>query len=178
MNIIKRKTKVKNLLTYTILIIVLASTGCGESKRELLIDGRWNINEASFNGNTIKFKAFEFGDVSIQLTMNDANGNPSVIFSEDSTINLPGISGKNIRAIWMLKEDILTLSIDSDFYSSIKVESGEKKPIFTNEFINAFNIYQEPFSVEIDGDILTLTSKTTNISLYKDKTIERMFNGL
>lgn len=186
--------------SYFSTFIVLLTLGC-TSYEDKLSEGSWNINNAIYNNQDINFKSH-----SITLKMLDGNGVPAFWFSKDGHISLPGIDTKDIFSKWSIDNNLLFFKIDSAYYFRIyddKIENDvsdffekmetvetdsirpsrlegirDKNPILTGEFKNAFEIYKEPFLIEINGDKLVMKSKTTYMICYKDKTIEKMFRGL
>ena len=188
----------KRLLTY--LILLIAATGC-TSKSELLSKGSWNIQSAVYGG-----KPIVFNSTSISFKMADGNGAPAIWFFKDGKTLLPGINCRDISAKWNLKEDILTLTIDSSYYnrvynSEVEVDIAEffngietietdsvmvpkndhfikKNPLLSNEFYDAMKIYGEPFIIELDNDYLKLKSNSSSFIATKDKTLENLFRGL
>ncbi len=57
-------------------------------------------------------------------------------------------------------------------------EFQQMNPLLTHEFDAAMDIYGNSFQISIDGDNLFLKSETTCLKAQKDRTIDRLFEGL
>ncbi|MCB9334919.1 MAG: hypothetical protein H6586_02145 [Flavobacteriales bacterium] len=178
---------------FIILSLLFVISACKNNK-EKLTEGSWNIIEATHNGQQVVFAS-----KSIQLIMAGSNGNPTLFFGKDEEIRLPGINSHDIKSTWKIINDSLLFEIDTVYYYSIygtpdeemgKFFEGEitiddstkiqmnKNPLNNKEFIEAYNVYKEPFIIKLEGDHLTLSSSTTKITLLKDRTIDNLFKGL
>lgn len=181
------------------LLIILIFFGCISCnyRRDALQNGSWIIEEGYYNGKRIEFKSTNL------LQLANVNGDIliSLKFFEDGTITLPGINSSDIRAKWDLIDGKLTLRIDSAEYSSIydkdlvwkdlnlymnsdsSNSSGTKEerridPLRTSNFEQAMKIYENPFELNFEGDNLILESNSSKIVAVKDRSIDKMFEGL
>ena len=174
-------------------LIVALFSGC--SQEEALMDRSWIIEEGDYLGSPIEFHSTDLFQIA------DVNGNvhAHLSFSKDGTIGIPGIDCPNMRGLWRLEDDSLVLELDSARYRSIDFNiarwreerlaqgdstvagsdsTAQRSDLDSGVFTSAMEIFKHPFAFDISGETITLESKTTRITAHKDRTIDKMFEGL
>lgn len=113
-----------------------------------LIDSKLHFSVDTAKYNSIYKMQEEPGSLSLSSLVVD---NPKQKISLDSLARIDSIDLKN----WQMKN-----------------------PLLTNQFEGAMKIYSAPFDIELNGDDLVLTSKTTSFKAIKDRSIDKLFEGL
>jgi len=176
-------------------IILIAPLMSSCSHEDALTERSWIIDKGAYLGNSIAFRstdAFQFAD---------ANGNVNAYldFAKDGSIGIPGINCPNMRGLWRLENDSIVLTLDSARYRSIEIgvaqwrkeqlakgdstialndAPSQPSELDSGVFTAAMEVFKHPFAYEIKRETLILQSKTTRIVAHKDRTIDKMFEGL
>ncbi|MBW3466620.1 hypothetical protein [Arthrospiribacter ruber] len=190
---------------FTMILIVIL-IGC-DQKGELS-QGNWIITEGTYKGQKIHFlstgliqfrdaegninanlKFFKGGRITLPgINSADIRGRWNVI---DKKLYL-SIDTAKYDFIYKTHEKPQSLSslienniqqkryLDSlEKVDSINLINWQKKnPLLSNEFRDVMKVYSNPFEITIKGDVLMLESNTTTLKAFKDRSIEKMFEGI
>lgn len=193
--------------TITIVIIALISCfGCDQ--KDALSEGSWIIIEGTYKGQNIDFVStdlIQFGDINGNINADLSFFEDGIIILPG--INSPDIRANwqladsklhfsvdtaKYNFIYNMQEEpgsLSSLIVDNPKQKvlldslaridSINLKNWQmKNPLLTNEFEGAMKIYSAPFDIELNGDNLVLTSKTTSFKAIKDRSIDKLFEGL
>lgn len=194
----------RRIVVLVVFIAIILS--CNE--RNKLFEGRWIIIEGFYKNKKIEFLStnlirvsdnkgninpildfFENGKILLPgINSNDVRANWKVaddklfFYIDSAKYNRKFEDSYNYSSLKPLMEN------DSSYYVFIdslsRVDSirdsiwKETNPLFTNEFSSAMNVYSNPFSIKFEGDYLKLVSKTTVMIAVKDRSSDKLFEGL
>jgi hypothetical protein len=177
----------------SLVLAALVLSSC--SQEDALMERSWIVDQCEHLGSPIEFRStdlFQIADV-------NGNVNAHLNFSKDGTIGIPGIDCPNMRGLWRLENDSLVLELDSARYRSIEegiaqwredrlaqgdssvvqaYSTSQLSDLDSGVLTSAMEVFKHPFAFDISGETITLQSKTTRIVAHKDRTIDKMFEGL
>ncbi len=148
-----KSSKPYYFLMLAVLLLTLTLGGIGylimrPSTADLLRENKWCVNYVVYKG--VEYNPYTAGYFKLHM---EGECSEQMIFYDNEQVVFPGFNTTAINGRWYIHEGQLRIK-------SLSAYS---------------NIYNDLFTIEIDGDLLTLTSENTTVYAYKQLNVRRRY---